>query len=63
MEYEYKSIILVKSGYIIEEKHRMVLQQYFDTGWEYVNSIIQTGRASPGIMIILKKEKTKIINS
>ena len=63
MEYEYKSIILVKSGYIIEEKHRMVLQQYFDAGWEYVNSIIQTGSSWPGVMIILKKEKTKIVNS
>jgi hypothetical protein len=61
MEYEYKSVVLVKSGYVIEENNSKTLQSFFDQGWEYVNCITQAGGSHPAIIVILRKIKVVML--
>jgi len=62
MVYEYLSILLVESGNSLEEDHQEHLNNYFNNGWEYVDSITQSiaagYRTHGAVMVIIKKEKS-----
>ena len=61
MNYEYKSLCIVAPDDQLNKSSEWELQQWFNKGWEYVDTIRQT-ICSPnthfgGIMVILRKEK------
>ena len=63
MKYEYKSIVLSANvSNMLAEKHNQVLNDYFQDGWEYVDSICQSfSTANSGhkgygsVLVIFKK--------
>lgn len=65
--YEYKSILLEGyDGQPLEESHCDTLNEEFEKGWEYVNSIVQTlaqGHSSTeygSVIVILRKNKSDL---
>jgi hypothetical protein len=67
MEYEYKSI-LVTGNTELSPRNISGINDYFENGWEYVDSIVQTVAISASysrnafgsIVVILKKKKEGI---
>lgn len=68
MEYEYKSVILVPENDEMSTTHSSRLNDYFNQGWEYVDSIkqvISSGSQSytrRGTVMIILKKKTETLN-
>ena len=62
MNYEYKSLCLVAPDDQLNKSAEWELQQWFNKGWEYVDTIRQTGSNTRvgGIMVILRKEKQDV---
>lgn len=64
MDYEYKSIVLVSNVSIrLSKGHNDTLNQHFNEGWEYVDSICQSfsvavsGHKGYGSIIVVFRKK------
>ena len=62
MTYEYLSILLVEDGEYLSSVQNNHLNNYFDEGWEYVDSITPSVSAGEyarkgAVMVIIKKIK------
>lgn len=61
MNYEYQSIFLSPEDEELTKEHSEKLNEYFNNGWEYVQSICQTVASSStyrgATIVILRKEK------
>jgi len=55
MKYKYKAIYLNTSGNNLEEDEIDTLNEYFEKGWEYVDTIQQNGYAYSPVGVILRK--------
>jgi len=67
MEYEYKSFLLVSEHTSLNGAHSEILNNYFNEGWEYVDTITQSistgGNYSTkrgATLVILKKKLLKL---
>jgi len=63
MEYEYRSIVISSGGYDSRITSTKDLQDWFDNGWEYVDSISQhvatgsSGNRYGSVLVIIRKSK------
>jgi hypothetical protein len=57
MKYDYKVILMNEGGNHLQSSSIDRLQQWFDDGWEYVDSIQQKGYEWSPVSVVIRKEK------